>query len=137
MVDMVRSADSEALLEAIRDFADKQIRPAVLAGRGALGSIAAGLHAMGIASPVPEELGGQGLLSRLDLAVVAEELARADAGVAFDIMAGRTRQPSSPGAVPTPVAARWPRRASSRSDAAPSSCMRASAGRRSACAQPG
>jgi alkylation response protein AidB-like acyl-CoA dehydrogenase len=82
---MLRSADTDAVVEAIRDFAEKNIRPA---GRGELSAIATGLHAMGIASPVADDRGGQGLLSPLALALVAEELARADAGVAFDIVSG-------------------------------------------------
>lgn len=88
MVDMIRSAETEALLKAVHDFADKQIRPLALDDPRALGSIAAGMHAMGIASPIPVEQGGQGLPSRLDVTLVAEELARADAGVAFDFVAG-------------------------------------------------
>jgi alkylation response protein AidB-like acyl-CoA dehydrogenase len=85
VVDMVRSADTDAVVEAVREFAEKNIRSA---GCGEPATIAAGLHAMGIASPVPEVLGGQGLLSPLALALVAEELARADAGIAFDIVSG-------------------------------------------------
>lgn len=91
MVKLAPSPEIEALVQAVRSFADTQIRPHVGTSTTpdqVVSRIVTGLGQMGLTSPAVEEFGGQGLLEPLELILVAEELAMADAGVALDVMMG-------------------------------------------------
>lgn len=90
MVQLKQSPESEALVETIRRYGAGRIRPASREKEltAVPSAIEEGLHRIGVASPVADDLGGQGLFQPQDLLLVAEELARADAGLALDIVLG-------------------------------------------------
>jgi alkylation response protein AidB-like acyl-CoA dehydrogenase len=88
MIDLRRTAEEDSLVAAVRAVATKMILPvaAHIDDRSELApGIVAELHRMGLFHPVPEEYGGQGAMSPGTLLLVLEEIARADAGVAFAV----------------------------------------------------
>jgi alkylation response protein AidB-like acyl-CoA dehydrogenase len=86
MMDLGRSEDQRALGELVHAFAEKELRPAARDAekvRALPVSLANALHALGVACPVPEKYGGQGVPDLVTHLMVAEELAWGDPGIAY------------------------------------------------------
>lgn len=81
--------EQKAIVDAIRDFAQNEVRPAnreceeagVVSER-----IEKQLVEMGVAAPVAEQYGGQGTFDTMTSVLIAEELSWGDPGVAFSIL---------------------------------------------------
>ena len=83
--------EQQAITGVLRELADDLIRPAARACEEAgrvSEEIERQLHEMGVAAPVPEELGGQGTFDARTSVMIAEEVARGDPGVAFSVLGG-------------------------------------------------
>lgn len=82
--------EQQAIREALHDFSQNEIRPAAReceeAGKPSE-TITKQLVEMGVAAPVPEEFGGQGVFDAVTSVIIAEELAWGDPGVAFGVLA--------------------------------------------------
>lgn len=88
-MDLQPTEEQQAIVEALRDFSQNEIRPAAReceeAGQVSE-RIEKQLHEMGVAAPVPEEFGGQGTFDAVTSVLVAEEIAWGDPGVAFSVL---------------------------------------------------
>jgi alkylation response protein AidB-like acyl-CoA dehydrogenase len=88
-MDLGPTDEQQAIIEALRDFSEKEIRPAARdceeSGQVSDG-ISRQLREMGITAPVGEEFGGQGVFDSLTSVMVAEEIAWGDPGVAFSVL---------------------------------------------------
>lgn len=83
--------EQQAITGVLRELADDQIRPAARACEEAgrvSDEVENHLRQMGVAAPVPEELGGQGTFDATTSVMIAEEVARGDPGVAFSVLGG-------------------------------------------------
>lgn len=83
--------EQQAIVGVLRELADDLIRPAARACEEAgrvSDDIERHLREMGIAAPVPEDLGGQGTFDARTSVMIAEEIARGDPGVAFSVLGG-------------------------------------------------
>jgi alkylation response protein AidB-like acyl-CoA dehydrogenase len=83
--------EQKAITGVLRELADDLIRPAARACEEAgrvSEEIEHQLREMGVAAPVPEELGGQGTFDARTSVMIAEEVARGDPGVAFSVLGG-------------------------------------------------
>ncbi|WP_067903047.1 acyl-CoA dehydrogenase family protein [Nocardia vaccinii] len=90
MVDLTVREETTSLLEVITRFGAEAIRPS--AGEAEIQmqpqpGLAARLRQIGVVPGVSEEHGGQGELEPEDALLVAEALAHADAGVAYELLA--------------------------------------------------
>lgn len=91
MVQVAESTDVELLRSAVQNLAEQHIVSAAsVADRNAELPRAAmkALEDMGLARPCENDLGGQGIPGHLHWCVIAEELGKADAGTAFDLING-------------------------------------------------
>jgi alkylation response protein AidB-like acyl-CoA dehydrogenase len=85
-LDLDLTAEQAALRSVLTEFAARELRPA---GRSSdeTGAIPPGLAdrigALGVTTPAPADLGGDGELSALEYVVAAEELAYGDPGIAY------------------------------------------------------
>ena len=81
--------EQQAITTVLRELAGEQIRPAARAceeaGRPS-DELEAQLVQMGVAVPVPEEFGGQGVFDAQTSVMIAEEIAYGDPGVAFSVL---------------------------------------------------
>ena len=80
------SEDDQLLVETLHGFAEKELRGAAREAERASATptgIAAALHRMGVAAPVPEEFGGQGIPALSSALRIAEELAWGDPAIAL------------------------------------------------------
>ncbi len=81
--------EQEALIEALRDFAEREIRPAAR-GCEEAGEVSDRLRGqlfeMGVAAPFSKELGGQGVFDAVTSVLVAEELGWGDPGIASSVL---------------------------------------------------
>lgn len=88
-MDLKPTEEQQAIVEAVRDLAISEIRPAARefeeAGR-APDRIEKQLFEMGISTPIPEEFGGQGVFDAVTSVMIAEEIAFGDPGVAFSVL---------------------------------------------------
>lgn len=89
ILDLKPTEEQQAIVEAVRDLAISEIRPAARefeeAGRAPDG-IEKQLFEMGISTPIPEEFGGQGVFDAVTSVMIAEEIAFGDPGVAFSVL---------------------------------------------------
>lgn len=86
MIELGRSEDQTTLVELVHAFAEKELRPAARDAETARAtplSLGNALHALGVACPVPEAYGGQGVPDLVTYLMVAEELAWGDPGIAY------------------------------------------------------
>jgi alkylation response protein AidB-like acyl-CoA dehydrogenase len=81
MFDLELTDEQEALCDTVRAFAIQRVRPGTKQRE-----LESELHQLGLAMPVPEEFGGQGVPDPLTYLVAAEALAYGDPGVAFATM---------------------------------------------------
>ncbi|HVF12168.1 MAG TPA: acyl-CoA dehydrogenase family protein, partial [Actinomycetota bacterium] len=83
--------EQKAIAEALHDLAVNEIRPAARDAE-ATGEpperIVKQLFEMGVAAPVPEEFGGQGVFDAMTSVLIAEELGWGDPGIAYSILWG-------------------------------------------------
>jgi hypothetical protein len=90
MFDLQRSDEQSTLLEIVHAFAEKELRPvareAEKAGHAPT-ALQASLHALGLACPISEEHGGQGVPDLVTYLMIAEELAWGDPGIAYAALA--------------------------------------------------
>lgn len=90
-MDLSPTDEQQALVEALHEFALKEVRPAAREseeeGRASV-PIVKELFEMGLAAPVPEEFGGQGAFDAVTAVLLAEELAWGDPGIAFEVVWG-------------------------------------------------
>jgi acyl-CoA dehydrogenase len=88
-VDLKPTEEQQAIIEAIRDFAKSEVRPANRECEEA-GQVAERIEKqlleMGVSAPVPEEFGGQGSFDTMSSVLIAEELSWGDPGVAFSVL---------------------------------------------------
>ncbi|MGH2732110.1 MAG: acyl-CoA dehydrogenase family protein [Actinomycetota bacterium] len=81
--------EQQALVKALRDFAEREIRPAARECEEA-GEVSDRLRdqlfEMGVAAPFSKEFGGQGALDAVTSVLVAEELAYGDPGIAYSVL---------------------------------------------------
>jgi alkylation response protein AidB-like acyl-CoA dehydrogenase len=90
-VNLEPTDEQQAIVGVLRELADDLIRPAARACEEAgrvSEDIERQLREMGIAAPVPEDLGGQGTFDARTSVMIAEEIARGDPGVAFSVLGG-------------------------------------------------
>ncbi|HLF70379.1 MAG TPA: acyl-CoA dehydrogenase family protein, partial [Actinomycetota bacterium] len=81
--------EQQAIVDALHDFAVNEVRPAAreCEAEGApIERVAKGLFDMGVASPLPEEFGGQGSFDAVTSVLISEEIAWGDPGVAFGVL---------------------------------------------------
>ncbi|MGH2705621.1 MAG: acyl-CoA dehydrogenase family protein [Actinomycetota bacterium] len=89
-MDLAPSDEQQAIVEALREYAADEIRPAARDAEAAgtvSDRIRGQLAEMGLVCPVAEEFGGQGRIDALTAVMVAEELAWGDPGIAFALLA--------------------------------------------------
>lgn len=88
-MDFQPTEEQRALTDALHEFSESEIRPAAReceeAGRPSE-RISKQLFEMGVATPVPEEFGGQGTFDAVTSVIIAEEVAWGDPGVAFCVL---------------------------------------------------
>ena len=86
MFDLTISEDGQSLVELVHQFAERELRAAARdaeKARAVPAALAEALHALGMACPIPEALGGQGEPDLVTYLMVAEELAWGDPGIAY------------------------------------------------------
>jgi alkylation response protein AidB-like acyl-CoA dehydrogenase len=86
MYDLTLSDEQTTLVELVHAFAEKELRPAARDAERAREvpvAVANALHALGVACPIPEALGGQGQPDLMTYLMIAEELAWGDPGIAY------------------------------------------------------
>ena len=86
MYDLTVSEDQRALVELVHTFAQRELREAARGAeqaRSVPAAVADALHALGVACPIPEALGGQGDPDLVTYLMMAEELAWGDPGIAY------------------------------------------------------
>ncbi len=86
MYDLTISDEQSALVELVHAFAERELRAAASEAekaRAVPAGVANALHALGVAAPIPEALGGQGDPDLVTYLMVAEELAWGDPGIAY------------------------------------------------------
>jgi alkylation response protein AidB-like acyl-CoA dehydrogenase len=85
VIDLGVNEEQGTLIELVHGFAERELRrmakEAEKAG-SAPDSVSDALHALGVACPVPESLGGQGVPDLVTALMLAEELAWGDPGIA-------------------------------------------------------
>jgi alkylation response protein AidB-like acyl-CoA dehydrogenase len=89
MFELAPSEEQAAVIETLRGYAKEELRPAAKAAEQAKlvpAAVASELHAMGVTAPVPETMGGQGVPDLLTHAMLAEELAWGDPGIAYALL---------------------------------------------------
>jgi alkylation response protein AidB-like acyl-CoA dehydrogenase len=83
--DLAPTEEQSTLIELVHGFAERELRRVAKEAekaRGVPDAVADALHALGVACPVPESLGGQGLPDLVTALMLAEELAWGDPGIA-------------------------------------------------------
>jgi len=86
MYDLGRSDEQTTLIELVHAFAEKELRPAARDAERACAmpvGLANALHALGVACPIPEAHGGQGVPDLVTYLMIAEEIAWGDPGIAY------------------------------------------------------
>jgi hypothetical protein len=86
MYDLTISDEQGTLVELVHAFSERELRPAAREAeqaRAVPARVATALHALGIAAPIPEALGGQGDPDLVTYLMGAEELAWGDPGIAY------------------------------------------------------
>lgn len=90
-MDLQLTDEQQAIAQALHEFAENEIRPSARECEEA-GQVSERIEKqlleMGVAAPVPEDLGGQGTFDSLTSVVIAEEVAWGDPGVAFSVLGG-------------------------------------------------
>lgn len=88
-MDLRPTDEQAALVEELHRIAERQVRPAArdCEEAGAVSpALRSALEDLGVAVPVPEGFGGQGLLDAVTGVLVAEELGWGDPGVAYGVL---------------------------------------------------
>lgn len=83
--------EQKAIAEALHDLAVNEIRPAARDAEAAgepPERMVKQLFEMGVAAPVPEEFGGQGVFDAMTSVLIAEELGWGDPGIAYSVLWG-------------------------------------------------
>jgi alkylation response protein AidB-like acyl-CoA dehydrogenase len=86
MFDLTVSDEATPLVELVHAFAERELRGAAREAekdRAIPAAVANALHALGVACPIPEALGGQGEPDLVTYLMVAEELGWGDPGIAY------------------------------------------------------
>jgi alkylation response protein AidB-like acyl-CoA dehydrogenase len=90
MFDLRPDDEQIAVVETLREIAQKQIRPAAQSAEAAHAvpeKLASDLLATGLVAPVSEDFGGQGMPDLITYLMAVEELACGDAGIAMTALA--------------------------------------------------
>ncbi len=86
MFDLTVGDEGHTLVELVHGFAERELRAAARdaeRARAVPSAVANALHAIGVACPIPEALGGQGEPDLVTYLMIAEELAWGDPGIAY------------------------------------------------------
>ncbi len=86
MYDLRISDEQSALVELVHAFSERELRAAAgdaESARAVPPGVANALHALGVAAPIPEAMGGQGAPDLVTYLMVAEELGWGDPGIAY------------------------------------------------------
>src|SRR5258705_2912975 len=86
MFDLTTSDEGNTLVELVHAFAERELRGAAREAEKARAvppAVRDAMHALGVACPIPEALGGQGEPDLVTYLLVAEELAWGDPGIAY------------------------------------------------------
>jgi acyl-CoA dehydrogenase len=89
-LDLQPTEEQKALQETLHRFAEDVLRPGARAAEEAGRTppeLLAQIHELGVAAPVPEELGGGGTFDAVTYCIAAEELAWGDPGIAYHALA--------------------------------------------------
>ena len=86
MYDLTLTDEQTALIELIHAFAERELRPLARDAEKAKWvppALAKGIQELGVACPIPESVGGQGVPDLVTYLMIAEELAWGDPGIAY------------------------------------------------------
>src|SRR5688572_8140715 len=86
MYELANTDEQQARADLVHAFAERELRAAAREAeqaRSVPARVANALHALGIAAPIPEALGGQGEPDLVSYLMAAEELAWGDPGIAY------------------------------------------------------
>ena len=87
--DLEPTEEQNALRETLHEFAEQILRPAARSAESARqvpDDLARRIHEIGVTAPVPEELGGYGMLDAVTYCIACEELAWGDPGIAYQVV---------------------------------------------------